>query len=167
MDTAERLLRKIADSKVLYQNAMDLDAEVANYLSSIEAKESAAGRSEAEVKRELVNQMFDYAKNYKADTQILDIPAFLRKWPAPPAPTVQSETPEEPAAMALHTEWVRYSRHLRSLLAQREKEYYELLYAVGNKWPNESRHETALRYIRNAESHDSGPHEAAERGEGK
>ena len=25
--------------------------------------------------------------------------------------------------------------------------YYELILAVGNKYPNESRHETALRYI--------------------
>lgn len=32
-----------------------------------------------------------------------------------------------------------------------EEKYYELLYAVGNKYPNESRHETALRYIKEAE----------------
>lgn len=30
--------------------------------------------------------------------------------------------------------------------------YYELIYAVGNKYPNETRHQTALRYIRNAEA---------------
>lgn len=29
--------------------------------------------------------------------------------------------------------------------------YQELLMAVGNKYPNETRHQTALRYIRNAE----------------
>jgi hypothetical protein len=29
--------------------------------------------------------------------------------------------------------------------------YHELLYAVGTKYPGESRHETALRYIRQAE----------------
>lgn len=29
--------------------------------------------------------------------------------------------------------------------------YHELLYAVGNHYPGESRHETALRYIRRAE----------------
>jgi len=33
-----------------------------------------------------------------------------------------------------------------------EKLYYELLYAVGNIFPNETRHETALRYIRKAET---------------
>jgi hypothetical protein len=32
-----------------------------------------------------------------------------------------------------------------------EKLYYELLYAVERKFENESRHETALRYIREAE----------------
>ena len=32
-----------------------------------------------------------------------------------------------------------------------KKLYYELLYAVGNKWPDETRHQTALRYIQNAE----------------
>ena len=36
--------------------------------------------------------------------------------------------------------------------------YYELLYAVASKWPNESRHETALRYIVERESSSrSGP----------
>jgi len=30
--------------------------------------------------------------------------------------------------------------------------YYELLYAVGKKYPGETRHETALRYIRQAEA---------------
>jgi len=30
--------------------------------------------------------------------------------------------------------------------------YYELLYAVGKKYPGESRHETALRYILSAET---------------
>jgi hypothetical protein len=30
--------------------------------------------------------------------------------------------------------------------------YHELLYAVGNLYPNETRHETALRYIRKAET---------------
>ena len=33
-----------------------------------------------------------------------------------------------------------------------EKLYYELLYAVGNIFPNETRHEVALRYIREAET---------------
>ena len=35
--------------------------------------------------------------------------------------------------------------------------YRELLFAVGKKWPGESRHETALRYIRRAEE-DSSDH---------
>ena len=33
-----------------------------------------------------------------------------------------------------------------------QKRYDELIYAVGKKWPNENRHETALRYIRKAET---------------
>jgi len=37
------------------------------------------------------------------------------------------------------------------------KKYNELIYAVGNKYPNESRHETALRYIRESEKHSYGP----------
>lgn len=36
-----------------------------------------------------------------------------------------------------------------------EAKYYELLYAVGNKYPGESRHETALRYIKDAEAPES------------
>ena len=32
------------------------------------------------------------------------------------------------------------------------QKYHELVYAVASKYPNETRHETALRYIKNAES---------------
>ena len=38
--------------------------------------------------------------------------------------------------------------------------YQELIMAVGIKFPDESRHETALRYIQQAESHCEGPVEA-------
>ena len=31
--------------------------------------------------------------------------------------------------------------------------YYELLYGVASKFPDETRHQTALRYIKNAELH--------------
>ena len=35
--------------------------------------------------------------------------------------------------------------------------YYELLFAVGNKYPDETRHQTALRYIKQAEMSSAGP----------
>ena len=35
--------------------------------------------------------------------------------------------------------------------------YYDLLYAVGNKYEGESRHETAKRYIKQAEMNQGGP----------
>ncbi len=38
---------------------------------------------------------------------------------------------------------------------EREKKYHELLLAVGNKYKGETRHQTALRYIRQAETSDS------------
>ena len=34
-----------------------------------------------------------------------------------------------------------------------QEKYMELLLAVASKFPNETRHQTALRYIKNAESH--------------
>ena len=37
------------------------------------------------------------------------------------------------------------------------KAYQELIMAVEKKYPGESRHATALRYIREAERHESGP----------
>lgn len=41
-------------------------------------------------------------------------------------------------------------------IKEMQSKYYELLYGgVASKCPNETRHETALRYIRNAELHDS------------
>lgn len=48
------------------------------------------------------------------------------------------------------------------------RKYHELLFAVARKFPGESRHETALRYIREAESHayeECDAARAAERGE--
>jgi hypothetical protein len=47
-------------------------------------------------------------------------------------------------------------RALRARVAELEAErdrYHELLYAVEKKHPGETRHETALRYIRQAEVH--------------
>ncbi len=35
--------------------------------------------------------------------------------------------------------------------------YWQLIYAVESKFPNETRHETALRYIRQSENQDHGP----------
>ncbi len=40
-------------------------------------------------------------------------------------------------------------------LEDRADKYYELLYAVQNKFPGETRHETALRYIQQAEKSDN------------
>ena len=42
-----------------------------------------------------------------------------------------------------------------------DEKYAELIYAVASKYPGESRHETALRYIRQAESADHGDAQAA------
>lgn len=41
------------------------------------------------------------------------------------------------------------------------QKYEQLLLAVATKYPGESRHETALRYIRNAENRCDGPSAAA------
>jgi len=45
-------------------------------------------------------------------------------------------------------------KNLERQLAEVSERYNELLYAVAQKFPGESRHETALRYIREAERHD-------------
>ena len=37
-----------------------------------------------------------------------------------------------------------------------EERYFERLYAVSNKHPGETRHQTALRILRNADVHDPG-----------
>jgi len=56
---------------------------------------------------------------------------------------------------------------LHERIAELEKEataYKELLFAVASKFPGESRHDTALRYIRNAEK-GCGRSQAASGGE--
>ena len=40
----------------------------------------------------------------------------------------------------------------KEILEDLEKRYDELIMAVARKFPNESRHQTALRYIKQAES---------------
>lgn len=47
---------------------------------------------------------------------------------------------------------------LSQRVSELENKYYELLYAVASKYANETRHETALRYIRERElATNSGP----------
>ena len=41
---------------------------------------------------------------------------------------------------------------LKHQLKATRDDYHELIYAVGNKYPNESRHQTALRYIQEKET---------------
>lgn len=41
-----------------------------------------------------------------------------------------------------------------------EEKYRELIMAVASKFPDETRHETALRYIKQAEEGDYGPEQA-------
>lgn len=59
------------------------------------------------------------------------------------APQAAQAQPQEPPRSAPLTE------EERAMTAM--ERYNELLMAVGNKYPGETRHETALRYIRNAE----------------
>lgn len=42
-----------------------------------------------------------------------------------------------------------------NLIDDFKAKYHELLFAVGKKYPNETRHETALRYIQQAEAESS------------
>lgn len=47
---------------------------------------------------------------------------------------------------------MRHERHAeKEQLATVQKDYNELLYAVESKFPDETRHQTALRYIRTQE----------------
>ena len=58
-----------------------------------------------------------------------------------------------PQAFAL----VEQVNQLRAELERVKALYHELLYGVAKKFPNETRHQTALRYIQQAEKQDNGP----------
>jgi len=68
------------------------------------------------------------------------------------APAISNEV-----AMAFHR-CFEFEKQLAACERQRDElkadaeRYQELLYAVQRKFPNESRHETALRYIKHAEA---------------
>lgn len=50
-----------------------------------------------------------------------------------------------------------YERNRQERHAELERKYNELIMAVGNKYPGETRHQTALRYIQERESATEGP----------
>jgi vacuolar-type H+-ATPase subunit I/STV1 len=58
----------------------------------------------------------------------------------------------------LHTQQLEVilegSKKINLKCAELVKNYNELIYAVGRKYPNETRHQTALRYILNSEKED-------------
>jgi hypothetical protein len=58
-------------------------------------------------------------------------------------------------------------RSLRAENARQRSEYMELIYAVATKHPNETRHQTALRYIMQRESQQAHGPDKALRGEGE
>jgi len=47
--------------------------------------------------------------------------------------------------------------HVESAMDAHQKKYQELIFAVAQKFPNETRHETALRYINERENQCHGP----------
>ena len=122
MDTAERLLRRINDTGLLFKHNMDVDADVANYLAGIESKESAAGRETGREQSHAVS-----VPTGSADTV-----------PAPAAPTVPEDIDlllydlDDCAdsviggAESIASRSRKMIRALRSLLAQREEKIREL-----------------------------------------
>jgi hypothetical protein len=59
--------------------------------------------------------------------------------------------------------WTAYtSKELSDMAEKYRTLYYALVMEVGNRSSDESRHETALRYIREAESNTGGPANAAQ-----
>ena len=57
----------------------------------------------------------------------------------------------------LYLEWSQYTNARTARETRLETRYNELLMAVSRKHPGESRHETALRYICEAEATTDGP----------
>ena len=53
-----------------------------------------------------------------------------------------------------------YAEWLEDDFERLEEKYYELICAVAKKHPGETRHETALRYIRESEQKVTGPSKA-------
>ena len=46
---------------------------------------------------------------------------------------------------------------LQARVAELEEQYGELIFAVATKYPDETRHQTALRYIQQAENREASP----------
>jgi len=102
-----------------------------------------------------------YAERWKAEYDVAEWkhllcgapkPDILAYGPADEATTTAVLTKEQ-LAEAQRTGVIEPN----AIQADARKKYEELIYAVGMKFPGESRHETALRYIRQAEERCDGP----------
>ena len=76
---------------------------------------------------------------------------YITKWQPLPAPPSDVEIIHPLEAAPIEAEAARNF----------EKAYHELIFAVGNKHKGETRHETALRYIREAETGSTEPAQEA------
>ena len=139
----------------------DLDARVAALMEFVDAYADTQFRDEYETHDAEITQARDAA--------ITAIRAELQK------PALHEAVSDQETIDAIRSHCLKVTtesmidmrRTLESFLQGRAKpaqeeitdaeRYKELIYAVGNKYPNESRHETALRYIKRAESNTSGP----------
>ena len=82
-------------------------------------------------------------------------PGIVEKWAAR-ALALEAELADYKQAAEDIALWGDFNT-LRAELALLRSQYYELLYQVATKHENETRHETALRYIRERENRTSGP----------
>lgn len=125
---------------------------------------SAAGLMDEDEVRRLLRAVYDDLPHTAIS------PALSKATGVPLGEVIPFDT-----AIACGWDFCGYERTIRAILAalsaptreresdkaiERAAKYDELIYAVGNKYPGETRHETALRYIRQAEESKGGPGDA-------
>ena len=70
-------------------------------------------------------------------------------------PTDHSNGCDNPSVERVVNDLKARAESAESRLREAQAQYDELIYAVAQKWPGETRHQTALRYIQNAERGDA------------
>jgi hypothetical protein len=123
---------------------------------ALAAKEALLTEANTEIARRMEAAKQPHMIYDKANRTLVDGQALLAH-----RDTLQAElanTKQElEEVRSIGLEQLAHRQNAEAELARVSKEYNELIYAVGMKHQGETRHQTALRYIREHENRDSGP----------
>jgi len=169
LESTERLLGELNDQLTLAHAALEsLTPGGSEYVGDPEACVAYV--------RATRSDQFDVIKKFKQERDTVHADNEKLREAIEPVKYILAHAPQTPTesdifdrgcsltkAQVRKMQEVLATSHPGSALVERVNAYNELLYAVERKFPNETRHQTALRYIQQAERATDGSGEEAHR----